>query len=150
VKALIAALSRHGFNKRIPAGCLRAESAERLLAPYSDRIVSMRRSVGVGESHWAKLYQPLLDRFAALVQQFPPPRPTTTGEQAVSFATASGSRRRHCVCAGRDSCRRPRLNREDLPVNPKSRILLVERFPTGILESPRSLTNESNLAVDIR
>jgi integrating conjugative element relaxase (TIGR03760 family) len=44
---------------------------EELLQPHALTLSHIRRQVGVPLAHWDALYQPLLDRFAAFVQQLP-------------------------------------------------------------------------------
>ncbi len=52
-------------------GRFEVQGAEALLAPHNGLISTLKGLAGVPESHWQRLYQALLDRFAALVQLLP-------------------------------------------------------------------------------
>ena len=52
-------------------GRFEVQRADALLAPHNGLISTLKGLAGVPESHWQRLYQALLDRFAALVQLLP-------------------------------------------------------------------------------
>ncbi|PHS63332.1 MAG: hypothetical protein COB00_12120 [Alcanivorax sp.] len=52
-------------------GRFEVQGADALLAPHNGLISTLKGLAGVPESHWQRLYQALLDRFAALVQLLP-------------------------------------------------------------------------------
>ncbi|MFT0137384.1 MobH family relaxase [Alcanivoracaceae bacterium MT1] len=52
-------------------GRFEAQGADALLAPHNGLVSTLKGLSGVPESHWQRLYQALLDRFAVLVQLLP-------------------------------------------------------------------------------
>ncbi len=52
-------------------GRFEVQGADALLAPHNGLVSTLKGLAGVPESHWQRLYQALLDRFAALVQLLP-------------------------------------------------------------------------------
>jgi hypothetical protein len=55
----------------LPAGVWPVLPAAQLLQPHCKLVTSIRSLAGVPDDYWADLYQPLLDNFAAFVQQTP-------------------------------------------------------------------------------
>ncbi|MEW8014316.1 MAG: MobH family relaxase [Candidatus Sedimenticola endophacoides] len=55
----------------LSAGQFRAESGTKLLIPHRKLVTAIRSVVGVPDTHWASLYDPMLEAFAALVQRLP-------------------------------------------------------------------------------
>jgi len=47
------------------------QSASELLQPHTDVLGKIRQQVGIPAAHWSALYQPLLEAYAAFVQQLP-------------------------------------------------------------------------------
>ena len=52
-------------------GRFEVQGADALLEPHNGLVSTLKGLAGVPESHWQRLYQALLDRFAALVQLLP-------------------------------------------------------------------------------
>ena len=50
-------------------GCFIALKPSVLLAPLSRRLQAIQAVVGIPPAHWAALYQPLFERFAAWLRQ---------------------------------------------------------------------------------
>jgi hypothetical protein len=55
----------------LPAGIWPVLPAPQLLQPHAKRLARIRALAGVSDDYWHNLYQPLLDNFAAFVQQTP-------------------------------------------------------------------------------
>jgi integrating conjugative element relaxase (TIGR03760 family) len=55
----------------LPAGVWPVLPAAQLLRPHAQLLAHIRTLVGTSPDYWAALYQPLLDNFAAFVQQTP-------------------------------------------------------------------------------